>query len=445
MLAAVLLLTVALIATGNALSRTRQEQEAAVAREAALYEEKSALDATLENTRGALREMEEENAELQRQVTSLEEEQAELIRTFEDTDERYRALGQKIAALNEQISQNEADMQKMREDIALLERTYLVDLNAQMQLMNTLNELLEHPITYEIEQPLLDEEGNPILDEEGNPLTETVMLEPHIAVYYEDILNGYTYAFQADDVFDSASLIKAPFSLAYLMAASEEAAEQENARREAEEAGEIYEPPYHVDEEGNEISDLLYDLNREFVYYREESFRPGSGRIAQGEDGTAYTHAELFRYLLRYSDNVAYYTLKETYGIENFRLLALRQGWKSMWTSLSDMSARDGGKIMLEIYRFTESDATYASLMKEAMIGSAHNVVIPAATAGRETAHKYGWDTGAYHDIAIVYDEHPYVIAVMTNYEKGGDEVNAYLREIVSTIDSIHRNFYVNR
>lgn len=449
LLLAVVVLASFLIATNSALSRSRREHEdyesAAAEREAALNAERAALAETLAASRSALKEAEESNAQLRNEVQKLEEEQAELIRTFEDTDERYHALSKKIAALNEQIAKNEADMQKMREDIAMLERTYSVDLNAQMQLMNHLNDLLEHPITFEVEQPLLDEEGEPILGEDGEPITETVMFEPHIAVYYEDIMNGYTYSFQADDVFDSASLIKAPFSLAHLMAASEEAAQQEAARLAAEEAGEPYEPPHHTDEEGNEVSDLIYDFDREFVYFSEESFRTGSGRIAQGEDGAVYTYGELFYYLLRYSDNVAYHTLKEAYGIETFRLLVLRQGWRSMWTSLSNMSARDAGKIMMEIYRFTESEAAYAPLMKEAMTGSAHSVIIPYAVSGRLTAHKYGWDKGAYHDMAIVYDEHPYVISVMSNYENGGDEVNAYLREIVSTIDSIHQNFYVNR
>ena len=57
-------------------------------------------------------------------------------------------------------------------------------------------------------------------------------------------------------------------------------------------------------------------------------------------------------------------------------------------------------------------------------------------------AHKYGWDEDSYHDMAIVYDEHPYILVIMSDLDAGGTEENKYIRDIARSIHSIHKNFY---
>lgn len=283
------------------------------------------------------------------------------------------------------------------------------------------------------------------MDEEGNPVTEIVSVEPHIAVYYEDIYNGYTYSYHADDIFDSASLIKAPFVLAHLQAASGEYLDRQNAQLRALEEGTVYQPPMRELSDGTTTTEPIYDFSRTFVYHADENYQSGSGKIIEAEDGTVFTQKELFWYLLQYSDNVAYYQLNLAYGYLPLRQLAHERGWTSMYGTLSEMSAHDAGKIMIDIYRFTESGAPYADIMKDGMIGSAHKAIIVNAVSPKIVAHKYGWAEGTYHDMAIVYDENPYVISIMTNYDVGGKEVNAYLQEIVSCIDSLHDQFYVKK
>ncbi|MFQ9147448.1 MAG: hypothetical protein ACLR5G_03945 [Eubacteriales bacterium] len=52
--------------------------------------------------------------------------------------------------------------------------------------------------------------------------------------------------------------------------------------------------------------------------------------------------------------------------------------------------------------------------------------------------HKYGWDTNAYHDAAVVLTK-PFVLAVFWDLDVGGDDVNAFLRGIVKRVNAIHK------
>jgi hypothetical protein len=83
--------------------------------------------------------------------------------------------------------------------------------------------------------------------------------------------------------------------------------------------------------------------------------------------------------------------------------------------------------------------------MKEAMIGSNYPVLIPAGVSPTVAAHKYGWDEDSYHDMGIVYDEHPYILVIMTDLDEGRSKEIVYVRDIVRSLHAIHRNFYSNK
>ena len=44
--------------------------------------------------------------------------------------------------------------------------------------------------------------------------------------------------------------------------------------------------------------------------------------------------------------------------------------------------------------------------------------------------------------MAVVFDDHPYVVAVLSDYDEGGKEVDAYLCSLLDLIDRLHENFY---
>ena len=113
-----------------------------------------------------------------------------------------------------------------------------------------------------------------------------------------------------------------------------------------------------------------------------------------------------------------------------------------MAASSSLMSARDAGTIMKEAYAFMESGSYYSAFMKDAMVSSRHTVLTVYAASPKKAAHKYGWDLGAYHDMAVIYDEHPYVVAVLSDMDEGGKAIDAYICSILDLVDQLHENFY---
>lgn len=346
------------------------------------------------------------------QMIDLENEKDQLIKSFTDSDERYNELLEQLEDLNSEINKRDLSIQRLQSDMQKLESVYSVDINAQFEILNQLNYLLENPPMTQKEVEVTRDDGT----------VEIVIEEtkPRVALYYEDILNGYKFAFNADEEFDSASLIKLPFTLAIFEKATEE---YESAKKSDSEV------------------QLKYDLNKVFTYTT-DSYQSGSGKIITEPENTEYTYLQLFEYLLLYSDNVAYNVLRNEYGIEEFRAMIYRIGAASMYKTLSNMSASDGGKILKQVYEFTSGTSPYAEVMLNSMLDSAHTVMITYGVHPTKAAHKYGWDTGAYHDIGIVYDDKPYVLAFLSTMDQGGKEVNEYVQSVVKLIAKLHANFF---
>ncbi len=283
-------------------------------------------------------------------------------------------------------------------------------------------------------------------------LTETKLREmvfartdlkyPSVSVYYEDLATGYHFDYNADLAYNSASVIKAPYIMSVLRDVS---AEEKAYLAALSEAGEL---PEMIDTDGDgepdrvkyEYSDPTLDLYETVVYTKEEMYQDGSGKIKDMEDGTEFTYLDFIRYTLEYSDNVAYQALRTRFGFS--RMSALASSLKVKIPS-NTMTARGAGTLFAEIYKFINEDETYGSIMAESMAKGNHTVIIPYGVSPTKTLHKYGWDEDSYHDVAIVlHDDKPYVLAIFSDLDNGGNEVNLYLREIVKMINKLHKGFY---
>jgi len=416
------------------------------------YRENAAADA--QSSQKALAELMEERDSLIVQLSDLEAELEKQRIYFDESmknsDVLYKQLSDKINQLHSEIDTKDKEIEELVENIAALEKVYLVDINEQFDILNQLTALLENPYTYDVE---VETEH-----EDGTITVELVPFEPKIGIFYQDINNGYTYAYNADEVFDPASMVKAPYILSLLQAASDEEAQIAEARRLfEEEQAFLAENSPQYDEYGNIIPgtefvpsefvepERVFDMTKTIIYTREEYFQEGSGEIALAEDGTEYTYADLFFHVLECSDNVAYRILKGVYGTELYSQYVLKLGAKSLYKEPTGMTARDACKVMKSIYDFTESDAYYASFMKNTMINSRHRVIIPYSVSPYQVAHKYGWADGSYCDMGIVYADNPYVLSILTNYDIGGEEVNEYLQSILKLVNRLHNNFYKQR
>jgi len=395
-------------------------------------------DLSLNNIAGmhdSILSLENDCKQLEDEIKAVEAEREQLIKDFEDSDEQYKILNGKLRDLNSKLEEKQVEIEKLRENILKLENVYSININRQFEIISEIRLLLEEKAPLrKVKVEKVDEDGQ---------LTEVIEeVYPKIAIYYEDITKGYTYSYNDEEVFYSASCLKAPLALSILEKASEEA---ENIRI-AEESASL-----NTDEDGApetlpaEQYNRVYDFDSVFTYIKEDSYQVGSGKIKNDPDGTEYTYLELMDYMLRYSDNVAFNEIKEKYGVKEFVNLAYRLGTTALKKDLVSMTALDGAKVMRAIYNFIIGDFEYSDFMYDAMSnGTAHSVLIPF-TVGKPTVHKYGWDVDAYHDIAVVFDENPYILIFLSDMDTGTDEVNQYVRSIIKLINELHENFYAKK
>ena len=370
-----------------------------------------------------LRELTEKNTELEKIVSELESEKQQLSGRLSLEESKNSNFDEQLENLSRELDVRTAELEAIRKSIEELSKALDLNLTDQLKIFTDISNLLANPLPIE---KIVEEE-----DEEGNIIERIEQIEPKIALCYQDIKNGYTYSFNASAVLDPASMIKAPYILSLLIAASEEEKMISELREAAAEA---------KPDEPFEEPERLFDMTRTIIYTKDEYFQSGTGEISRGEEETEYTYLELFYHVLECSDNVAYAILREEYGTEIYSKYVLELRAPSLLGKGNGMSAADAVKIMNSIYEFIESEAYYAAFMKDAMINSKHTVLIPYSVSPHECAHKYGWDTDSYCDMGVVYADRPYAVAILTNYDTGSREVNEYLQAILRKINALHSN-----
>lgn len=224
-----------------------------------------------------------------------------------------------------------------------------------------------------------------------------------IALYYEDLETGASIGYQAEKNFHPASVIKAPYMMYVL----------------------------------ESISGGKGSLSDVFTY-REENFREGSGVIKDKAFGAQFTTNQLIEYSIRHSDNIAFYLLRGKYGEAGFASYARRVGVASAGNPLNRFSAKDGAVYFKEIYSKERQGDENAKLLMKYLKSTAYNQQLPAGLGGKTMAHKYGWWNGYYHDAGVVYDEHPYYLAVLTTYDPEGSPVKSVFKQAARLVDALH-------
>ncbi len=253
--------------------------------------------------------------------------------------------------------------------------------------------------------------------------TKLVEVKTTVAFYTAALDGSEELAYNADTVLYAASLIKAPYILSVL--------------REIED----FEKTAVRDESGGIVYrawEQRYNLDEEWVYDPDTMQTEGSGEIMNRGAGLRLTWRELFEYSLLYSDNIAFSQIYNRFGFASFDTLVRRLGIEGQSAGFMYLTARDCGKFLTEIYRYFETGTAYALWMKDLMTRSRYEEMIAAYYPAGTVAHKYGWDVNAFHDMAIVYEERPYVIVLMTDYEDGGNAAFAFFASIVDLTKAVY-------
>lgn len=285
------------------------------------------------------------------------------------------------------------------------------------------------------------------IGENGEAVEEFVKVYPKLAYYYKDISTGNVVTYNADEIMYSASLIKAP----YIFAILEEIDNFEKNKHDFDSAGnalydENGEPLFegqhpNYDENGKLIynaGEEKYNLDVVWTYEPTSMYELGSGEIINMPAGTELTWRELVKYTLLYSDNVAFAQLRERFGYSSFYTKVAKLGIKGVPTGFMNLSANDCAIFLEEIYKYFETGTENALLMKDCMIRSQHTVMISVHYPSGTVAHKYGWDIGAFHDMAIIYDDEPYLLVILTDYDDGGKDALSFIGDTVAITKEIH-------
>ncbi len=248
-----------------------------------------------------------------------------------------------------------------------------------------------------------------------------------LSFYYRDLDSGYELEYRADRAYQAASVIKAPY-VKYLLSTG---------------------------------------VDRTKVLTMNASDKQGgSGIVDQKPAGTTFTVGELMEYAIRYSDNTAYYLLNKEFGFSGFNAYAKELGISANGANnctlsyprprFGYLSARDIGLYMADIAGFFESTDTGAQDLKVWMSTTAEerqlvdafsedNVLYGSEALKYNVAHKYG-DTknieNAFHDGAIVFADHPFVLAVASSLEPFAEDSIEIYHDLAFQVLKLHLAYY---
>ena len=270
----------------------------------------------------------------------------------------------------------------------------------------------ERPVLYEecLARPLDENDKNEIVINAENELTNYLADNYDVSLIYEDLSLGFSYSYNPDEVYYAASTIKSLGALyIYTKAAS----------------GVI-----NLDETVKYTSKFVWGSSRKMKNHK------------LGEEISLRT---LVEYSITVSDNSAHQMLVSYIGRNNLKEFGKSLGAQyTLYGSdnFGHITATDAIIYMKAINDFINNNGELGLELKSYFVEADQNG-LKFEDLGIEAAHKFGEYAPYYHDIGIVYDENPYVIAILTS-EKSGD-YQSKIKDINKRVYDLHKLYYSNR
>jgi beta-lactamase class A len=220
-------------------------------------------------------------------------------------------------------------------------------------------------------------------------------------VYFEDLTTGAWLGVNEKEKFAPISLVKLPLMVAVLKKV---------------EKGEI-------------------NLEQN-VTLKPEYLDSGFGTLYQKGAGYKITIKELLTYLIKESDNTAFYALLDVTSIEEFETTRVAMGLPKI-NIPEKISPRDYANMLRSLYYSTYLRRTFSEIGLSLMMNTNFESELAAGLPSDvHVAHKVGIDEslGYYHDCGIIYDENPYILCIMS--------VNTTQEEAARVISSISKKIY---
>ncbi|MBQ8192611.1 MAG: serine hydrolase [Bacilli bacterium] len=258
-----------------------------------------------------------------------------------------------------------------------------------------------------LKQPLTEEE---ITDE---LLKMTKSLEDifnssnyNFAFKYKDIYTGFSISYNSSQPIFAASTIKAP------------------------EAIYIYEQA----EKGT------INLN-DTITYTSGYYSNGTGVLKNTKFGVDYTIRKLVSYSIIHSDNAAHLMLNNKYKSDNMYNYWTNLGTNTIFKSKGswgNITADDATIYMEELYKYYINNNQYSEELLNYFTKSWK--VISTPNNNLKIASKSGWSKNSLHDTALIFDENPYTLVILTN--RGYVDYQSFFNKVSTLIYNFHKEYW---
>lgn|SRR5699024_6882996 len=171
--------------------------------------------------------------------------------------------------------------------------------------------------------------------------------------------------------------------------------------------------------------------------YTGNYYNDGSGIIKHDPVGSTYSIEKLAELSIKESDNIAYKMLLNEIGEGQF-VSYMNQIGQAPPRNINYSNARELAYYMKHVYDHSAENEMIKK-MKDWLENTSFNEGIPLGVPTQTVAHKAGWMPmyQVSNDIALIEDERPYVLSVMTNgytYEYS----KTVLKEVTEIVDEAH-------
>lgn len=227
------------------------------------------------------------------------------------------------------------------------------------------------------------------------------------SLLYEDLNSGFSVSVNTDKIYYAASTIK------------------------------VLDALYIYDK----VSKDELSLDNELLYTK-EFYVNSSVVLNKVKYNTKITLRDLVRYAIVYSDNSAHAMLVDFIGKDKLKEFGNSLGATTTLNSTDNfgqISVTDAIIYMKAINKFINNNGVLGEELKSFFVQALYNdLEIPDLNI--IAGHKYGYYGNNYHEIGIVYDDNPYVIAILT-LEGNQHNVEEIVKDINQKVFELHRLF----
>lgn len=294
-----------------------------------------------------------------------------------------------------------------KKDLESKEKDVIVDLNSsksseESRLANEYNKCMNR----ELDEKDSDAETLSVIDNLNIYLSSNY----NLSVLYTDLTSGYSYVYNPDVTYYAASTMKTLGALY------------------------VYEKAYKGE----------LDLDTEVTYTKEHKMG-SSAEMKNYKVGSKIKLRDLVKYSITVSDNTAHNMIIDYVGIDNVRNYGLNMGATLSHTNydlFGYINIIDAKLYLNKLYYLVNNTGDFGAELEEYFLTADQNY-LDIKDSNISAIHKYGEYENVYHDIGIVYDEHPYSIVILTN--EGNKNHELVIRDVNSKIYELHNMFYSNR